>query len=141
MSEFSYATRLKCIKCGAEYPLEYVLTCRKCNNLVEFEYDLKEVAKLDFREIREKGIWRFHPVLPIRSPEHVVTLGEGSTPLILTERYGKSVGLERMAVKYEGSNPTGTFKDRSSATAIAGAWAVRALAAVLAIMPPPRTRG
>lgn len=119
--EYSYATRLKCIKCGAEYPLEYMLVCRKCNNLVEFEYDLKQVAKLDFKEIREKGIWRFHPVMPIASPDHTVTLGEGSTPLIIAERHGKSIGIERLAIKYEGSNPTGTFKDRSSATAIAAA--------------------
>jgi threonine synthase len=119
--EYSYATKLKCIKCGAEYPLEYMLVCKKCNNLVEFEYDLKQVAKLDFKEIHEKGIWRFHPVMPISSPDHTVTLGEGTTPLIVAERHGKNIGIERLAIKYEGSNPTGTFKDRSSATAIAGA--------------------
>lgn len=119
--EYSYATRLKCIKCGAEYPLEYMLTCRKCNNLVEFEYDLKEVAKLDFAQVTGKGIWRFHPVLPIAKEEHTVTLGEGRTPCIPAERFQTVAGIDRCAFKYEGSNPTGTFKDRSSATAIAGA--------------------
>lgn len=120
--EFSYASKLKCIKCGAEYPLEYILVCRKCNNLVEFEYDLKAVAALDFPAIPPRdGIWRFHPVLPIQSPDNAISLGEGNTPLIHCPRYAKELGLENLRVKYEGGNPTGTFKDRSSATAIGAA--------------------
>lgn len=119
--EFSYATRLKCVKCSAEYPLEYILVCKKCSNLVEFDYDLAEVAKIDFGSISEQGIWKFHPVLPIKSREHTVTMGEGSTPLLECSRYGKTLGLQNLRVKYEGSNPTGTFKDRSSASAIAAA--------------------
>lgn len=119
--DFSYATRLRCVKCNAEYPLEYLLVCRKCNNLVEFEYDLKQVAKLDLEASKEAGIWRFHAVLPIRSPEHTVTMGEGGTPLLDCARYGAALGLKSLRVKYEGSNPTGTFKDRSSASAIAAA--------------------
>ena len=120
--EFSYASRLKCIKCAAEYPLEYVLVCRKCNNLVELEYDLKAVAGLDFQQsLKRDGIWRFHPVLPIGSPEDMVTLGEGNTPLIPCSRFAAELGFKDVRVKYEGNNPTGTFKDRSSATAIAAA--------------------
>lgn len=119
--EYSYAKRLKCIRCGAEYPLEYMLVCRKCNNLVEFEYDLKELANVDLSKVEGQGIWRFHPVLPIASPEHTVSLGEGNTALLATERFGKQIGIDRVSMKYEGSNPTGTFKDRSSATAIAAA--------------------
>ena len=120
--EFSYASRLKCIKCGAEYPLEYVLVCKKCNNLVEFEYDLKAVAELDFQASpKQDGVWRFHPILPISSPDHAVTLGEGGTPLITCSRFAEDLGFKDVRAKYEGNNPTGTFKDRSSATAIAAA--------------------
>ena len=116
--EFSYATRLKCVKCSAEYPLEYLLVCRKCNNLVEFEYDLAEVAKLDFEALAKErdGIWRFHPVLPIRSPEHTVTMGEGGTPLLDCSRFAKSLDLKDLRVKYEGSNPTGTFNATTTTT-------------------------
>lgn len=120
--EFSYASKLKCIKCAAEYPLEYVLVCKKCNNLVEFEYDLKAVAGLDFQSSPKRdGIWRFHPILPIQSPDDAVTLGEGNTPLIACPRFGDELGMKDLRVKYEGNNPTGTFKDRSSATAIGAA--------------------
>lgn len=119
--EQSFVNRLKCIKCGADYPIEYVLVCRKCNNLVEFEYDLKAAANLDLGSAKKDGIWRFHPLLPIKAPEHMVTLGEGNTPLIPAVRFAKELGFRDLRVKYEGQNPTGTFKDRSSATAIAAA--------------------
>src|SRR5437879_4004103 len=98
MPEYSYAERLKCTRCGAEHPLEYVLVCSKCGSLLEIEYDLKEVAKLDFEKLAVAagkatgGIWRFHPVLPVKSPEHTVTLGEGNTPLIPCLRYGAELG-------------------------------------------------
>ena len=125
MASYSYATRLKCIRCGADYPLEYLLACRKCNNLVEFEYDLKELAKLDRRELARRtehpGIWKLHEMLPIASPEHVVSLGEGNTPLIPCPRFAARLNVKQLLVKFEGTNPTGTFKDRSSATAIAAA--------------------
>lgn len=125
--DYSYARRLKCVKCGAEYPPEYLLVCRKCNNLVEFEYDLAEAARLDPATLDGRradgppGIWRFHPLLPITSPEHTVSMGEGDTPLVPCTRYGKSLGVRSLLVKYEGNNPTGTFKDRSSATAVSAA--------------------
>lgn len=119
--EPSFVSRLKCIKCGSEYPIEYVLVCKKCNNLVEFEYDLKAASSIDLGSEKKEGIWRFHPLLPIRSPEDMVTLGEGNTPLIPATRFAKDLGFRDVRVKYEGQNPTGTFKDRSSATAIAAA--------------------
>jgi len=47
-----------------------------------------------------------------------ITLGEGSTPLIRTRRLGAEIGLEELYLKYEGTNPTGSFKDRGMVLAV-----------------------
>ena len=55
--------------------------------------------------------------LPTLVGAPVITLREGGTPLILAERLSAMVGAE-VHVKYEGLNPTGSFKDRGMTTAI-----------------------
>ncbi|MBL9215687.1 MAG: pyridoxal-phosphate dependent enzyme [Opitutaceae bacterium] len=47
-----------------------------------------------------------------------VTLGEGNTPLIRSERIGPALGLRQLWFKYEGANPTGSYKDRFAAAAV-----------------------
>src|SRR3982750_163049 len=63
------------------------------------------------------GLWRYRERLPV---EPLVTLGEGWTPLIpapaLSERTGADVWL-----KFEGANPTGSFKDRGMTVAVSAA--------------------
>jgi threonine synthase len=78
------------------------------------------------------GIRRYHPVLPIRDPAHFVDLGEGQTPLLDAPTLARALGVRRLLLKYEGTNPTGTVKDRSSATAVAAArqFGYRAIAVV-----------
>ena len=55
--------------------------------------------------------------LPMLDGAPVVTLHEGGTPLILAEKLSALVGAE-VYLKYEGLNPTGSFKDRGMTTAI-----------------------
>jgi len=64
---------------------------------------------------------RYRDFLPITDQTPMVTLQEGSTPLISSRRIGPSAGLERLYFKYEGANPTGSFKDRGMAMAVARA--------------------
>jgi threonine synthase len=47
-----------------------------------------------------------------------ITLGEGGTPLIHARRLGAEIGLERLFLKYEGTNPSGSFKDRGMVLAV-----------------------
>lgn len=68
-------------------------------------------------------MWRYHELLPVRSPEHVFSLGEGMTPLLAVPRLAP-VGLEgeaQLLVKDEGQNPTGSFKARGMAAAVSRA--------------------
>ena len=47
-----------------------------------------------------------------------ITLGEGGTPLIHARRLGAELGLDRLFLKFEGTNPTGSFKDRGMVLAL-----------------------
>jgi threonine synthase len=63
-------------------------------------------------------MWRYGPVLPVRDPAHIVSLGEGMTPLLRARRLGARLGASDLWVKDEGINPTGSFKARGLSCAI-----------------------
>jgi threonine synthase len=65
-------------------------------------------------------IERFRDRLPFEPGDPVVSLGEGSTPLVLAERVSERVGAE-VWLKIEGANPTGSFKDRGMTCAVSAA--------------------
>jgi len=117
----SLARELGCIDCHAVAPLGYRLECEKCHGLLELRYDLEALRRQGPALLRGAGLWRYAAVLPIADPAHRVTLGEGMTPLLDCPRLAAQLGVRRLLVKFEGANPTGTVKDRSSATAIAAA--------------------
>jgi threonine synthase len=62
-------------------------------------------------------MWRYAPLLPPAN-ESIVTLGEGWTPLIRTQRLGARIGADDLWVKDEGLNPTASFKARGLACAV-----------------------
>jgi threonine synthase len=66
-------------------------------------------------------IARYREHLPVgpRTPE--IDLHEGSTPLVPSQNIGKALGLKHLYFKYEGLNPTGSFKDRGMVVAVAKA--------------------
>ena len=117
----SLARSLTCIDCGAAHPLAYLLECGRCHGLLELTYDLDRMRRDGPAILTGTGLWRYAPVLPIADPAHRVTLGEGGTPLLDAPRLARDLGVRRLLVKFEGSNPTGTVKDRSSATAVSAA--------------------
>jgi threonine synthase len=65
-------------------------------------------------------IERWHERLPFSPEDPIVSLGEGSTPLVLAERVSERVGAE-VWLKIEGANPTGSFKDRGMTCAVSAA--------------------
>ena len=69
------------------------------------------------------GIIRaYADLLPVTDQTPVVTLREGDTPLISSEHIGPSLpGNIRLFFKFEGANPTGSFKDRGMTMAVSKA--------------------
>jgi threonine synthase len=117
----SLARHLACIDCGTTCPLGYRLQCAACGGLLELIYDLDRLRGEGPALLQGAGLWRYAAVLPIVDPAHRVSLGEGATPLLDAPRLARQLGVRRLRLKFEGSNPTGTVKDRSSATAVAAA--------------------
>jgi threonine synthase len=65
-------------------------------------------------------IERYADRLPVGPDTPRLTLGEGSTPLVRSERLSERLGVE-LFFKFEGMNPTGSFKDRGMCVAVAKA--------------------
>ena len=74
---------------------------------------------------------RYRDRLPLAPGMHVVTLGEGSTPLLPAPRLSACIGAD-VWLKWEGANPTGSFKDRGMTVAVTQALADGARAVVCA---------
>ena len=75
---------------------------------------------------------RYRDLIARDGEEFPISLGEGGTPLIHAERLGAEIGLEGLYLKFEGANPTGSFKDRGMVLAVNRAVASGALAVVCA---------
>ncbi len=106
---------IRCISCGREYDLdEIIYTCRECGSVLEVECDV-EVSRDVFRG-RRQNMWRYREFMPV-DPSRIVSLDEGGTPFVRCDTIGSELGVE-LYVKVEGSNPTGSFKDRGMSVGI-----------------------
>jgi threonine synthase len=65
-----------------------------------------------------QGMWRYRRFLPVLPGETPITLGEGGTPLLELTRTTGELGLGRVWLKDESTNPTGSFKARGLAMAV-----------------------
>ena len=62
---------------------------------------------------------KYRKYLPVSESTPIVTLNEGNTPLIKADNLAKKIGLEcNLYLKFEGCNPTGSFKDRGMTMAV-----------------------
>jgi threonine synthase len=131
---FSALDHLECPRCGATYDATVLQgLCPGDGSPLLARYDLARVGT-DPRSIagRAPDLWRYHELLPVSAAEHVVTLGEGMTPLLPAPRLGAEIGVPGLLVKDEGALPTGSFKARGAAVGVSRA---RELGATRLAMP------
>lgn len=114
--------QMRCIECGKGHDTSRpAYACPSCGGLLEIALDLDGV-----RETLPKGgwkgrpinVWRYRELLPFGPKAPVTTLGEGGTPLIRCDRVAERLGLKSLYVKFDGANPTGSFKDRGMTVGI-----------------------
>ncbi len=118
----SFISGLVCTGCGKHLPqLPLRQVCPKCGKFIQIHYDLTAVSNTMSRGViggRPGGIWRFKELLPVRSIENMVSLGEGGTFLHRCDRLAREQRLPNLYLKDETINPTGSFIDRGMAVEI-----------------------
>ena len=106
---------MKCISCGEQYALdEIIYTCKKCGSTLEV-VSIPDVSK-DIFQCRKSTMWKYKEFMPVDESK-IVSLEEGGTPFCKCQKLGDKLGIE-LYVKVEGSNPTGSFKDRGMSVGI-----------------------
>jgi threonine synthase len=118
-------THLECSSCGETYPADQLMTtCPACGKVLFARYDLEAAAASMTPEALATRPWdlsRYREILPIQDIAAAPSLGEGGTPLHEAPRLASAFGFDRLLVKDEALNPTGSFKARGLAMAVARA--------------------
>ena len=121
----SALTGFKCIRCGEETPDASTYVCPACSGNLDAVYDYQAIKKKLTRKALDqnpdKSVWRYKDILPIARYRGVPIVHIGWTPLYKAERLGKDLGLANLYLKDDGRNPSGSFKDRAGAVAVAKA--------------------
>ena len=107
---------IRCIECGAAHDAARpAYTCSSCGNLLEVRLDESEaadgLAEGDYQD-RPLSVWRYREAIPVDDISQAVSLREGGTQLIRCRRLEEELGLSNLWIKFDGTNPTGSFKDR-----------------------------
>ena len=92
---------------------------------------IKKKLNRDYFRKQPPFVSKYLPFLPIKNYSSLVSLQEGSTPLIRSKKIGPKMGIN-LYFKYEAQNPTGSFKDRGSAVELTIAKELGAKAIVVA---------
>ncbi len=102
---------LVCPICGHREPLSLQpVRCPRCGVPLRYQAPLPE----SLEPLSGRGVWRYRALLPDVEP---VSLGEGGTPLVPSRKLGRELGIE-LSFKLEGTNPTGSFKDRGASVLV-----------------------
>ncbi|HEX6221501.1 MAG TPA: threonine synthase [Acidimicrobiia bacterium] len=112
----TYLSHLECGNCSARHESDRLQSrCVSCSGPLLARYRLTDaLPSLEEVLSRPPGQHRFHEVLPNATGPDTPTLGEGATPLLAAPGLGPAVW-----VKDEAQNPTGSFKARGMAVALA----------------------
>ncbi|MDH4122645.1 MAG: threonine synthase [Thermoplasmata archaeon] len=116
---------LRCIECGKEYSKNEILySCQSCGNLLEVVIPLEDVDPVELRkkfDSRPLSVWRYHELLPRMRLSSPISMNEGGTPLHYCVNLGRQLGIDELYIKFDGMNPTGSFKDRGMTVGISKA--------------------
>ncbi|MFX1294406.1 MAG: threonine synthase [Promethearchaeota archaeon] len=121
---------LKCFQCENTFPSDIILfRCPDCKSGLNaiYDYDAIQVTLLGNPIIRGEFMrrpphhWKYFNFYPTNDTTKVVSMAEGGTPLLELKKFTQELGFAHLYFKYEGANPTGSFKDRGSTVEITNA--------------------
>lgn len=120
-----FVRHLQCVECGATYEARAdATTCPTCGitGILDVIYNYEAIsAQFSPQSIDQSPDpthWRFAPLLPIEPATPRPGLRTGGTPLLDVPRAASALGIRRLWLKDEGSNPTGSLKDRASSVGV-----------------------
>jgi len=118
---FGHATSLVCRECGHLVALGPHYACPACFGPLEVAYDLPAVTAAEI-EAGPSNMWRYKALLPVPADiEDSPNTEPGFTRLLEAHNLGRELGLTRLWVKDDSTNPTNSFKDRVVACALSAA--------------------
>ena len=106
--------QIVCMDCGRTCGDMTVANCPHDGAVLDLRYESAEIPL----QPQLPGIWRYAARLPLTDEKHIVSLGEGDTPLLPSSQLGAGISLSRLYFKNEGLNPTGSYKDRIASVGI-----------------------
>jgi threonine synthase len=118
---FGHATALSCRECGHQVGLGPFYACPECFGPLEIAYDFPVVTREEI-EAGPANIWRYKALLPVPSDiEQSPNTEPGFTRLLEAHNLGRELGIDKLWVKDDSTNPTNSFKDRVVACALSAA--------------------
>lgn len=113
---------MRCTVCHKPYegPTNHFV-CPHCGGSIESPVDLAknpEHLRQVLREGSDEGIWGYRDFFCVPEETKPVTMGEGNTPLLHTERLAQEYDMSGLYLKNETLNPSGTYKDRFATVAM-----------------------
>ena len=119
---YSALSHLDCPRCADRHDADHVQGTCSCGSPLLARYDLRRV-RVTPRDIADRppDLWRYHELLPVSEAGHVVSLGEGMTPMLALPTLGQALGVPNLLMKDESLIPTGTFKARGAAVGVSRA--------------------
>ena len=110
---------LLCRKCSTEFRADLKYVCDECFNPLDVIYDFDKIRlSKDIIKNREKNLWRYFELLPLRNKNNIVDIGAGYTPLHKADKLAKKLGLNNLYIKNDTVNPSFSFKDRPAGVAV-----------------------
>src|SRR5215210_7243820 len=121
---FGHARALVCRECGHEVDLGPSYACPECFGPLEVGYDDEARGRVTREQIAAgpPNIWRYKALLPVPDDiEQSPNTEPGFTRLLKAHNLGRVLGVEKLWVKDDSTNPTNSFKDRVVACALSAA--------------------
>ena len=110
---------LLCRNCSTEFRADLKYVCDECFNPLDVIYDFDKIRLTkDIIKNREKNLWRYFELLPLRNKNNIVDIGAGYTPLHKADKLAKKLGLNNLFIKNDTVNPSFSFKDRPAGVAV-----------------------